>query len=99
LGWLCYLKLKIPGPIGVSTVEAKTQRALDCEQDIIKLAAAMVSVAELRELSLQIPTAPLSPAMPMTFNIFKMNEDAKVIQIDAKDPTKIVQVRATFNPK
>jgi hypothetical protein len=52
LGWLCYLKLKIPGPIGVSTVEAKTQRALDCEQDIIELAAAVVSVAELRELSL-----------------------------------------------
>jgi hypothetical protein len=42
---------------------------------------------------------PLSPAMPMMFDIFKMNEDAKVIQIDAKDPTKIVQVRATFNPK
>jgi hypothetical protein len=52
LGWLCYLKLKIPRPIGVSTVEAKTQRALDCEQDIIELAAAVVSVAELRELSL-----------------------------------------------
>jgi hypothetical protein len=33
-------------------VEAKTQRALDCEQDIIELAAAVVSVAELRELSL-----------------------------------------------
>jgi hypothetical protein len=42
LGWLCYvkfiaipsytyLKLKIPGPVGVITVEAKTQRALDCE--------------------------------------------------------------------
>jgi hypothetical protein len=26
-----YLKLKIPGPAGVITVEAKTQRALDCE--------------------------------------------------------------------
>jgi hypothetical protein len=99
LGWLCYLKLKIPGPIGVSTVEAKMQRALDCEQDSIELAAAVVSVAELRELSLQIPTAPLSPAKPTTSDIFKTNEDAKVIQIDAKDPTKIVQVGATFNPK
>jgi hypothetical protein len=26
-----YLMLKIPGLVGVITVEAKTQRALDCE--------------------------------------------------------------------
>jgi hypothetical protein len=26
-----YLKLKISGPVGISTVEAKAQRALDCE--------------------------------------------------------------------
>jgi hypothetical protein len=32
-----YLKLKIPKPTGVVTVEAKTQRALDCEQYNIEL--------------------------------------------------------------
>jgi hypothetical protein len=62
LGWPCYvkfmaipsyvyLKLKIPEPTGVITVEAKAQRALDCEQDIIELATAAVATVELRELS------------------------------------------------
>jgi hypothetical protein len=47
-----YLKLKILGPIGVITVETKAQRALDCEQDSIELAATMVVVAKFREPSL-----------------------------------------------
>jgi hypothetical protein len=52
LGWPCYVKLKIPGPTGVITVEAKTQQALDCEQDNSELAAYAVTTTELRELSL-----------------------------------------------
>jgi hypothetical protein len=63
LGWLCYVKfmatpsytyltLKIPGPTRVITVEARTQRALDCVQDSIELATAAVATIELRELSL-----------------------------------------------
>jgi hypothetical protein len=66
LGWLCYvkfmaipsyayLKLKVLGAIGVVTVEAKTQRALGCEQDNIELVAAVGAAAKLRELSLRIP--------------------------------------------
>jgi hypothetical protein len=47
-----YLKLKIPGPTRVITVEAKAQRALDYEHDSIELAAAVVITDELRELSL-----------------------------------------------
>jgi hypothetical protein len=47
-----YLKLKIPGPTRVITVEAKTQRVLHCERDDIELASTVVAVAELRELSL-----------------------------------------------
>jgi hypothetical protein len=54
-----YLKLKIPGPIGVITVEAKTRWALDGEQGNIELAT---SVVDLRELSLQVPDAQPSHA-------------------------------------
>jgi hypothetical protein len=63
LGWPCYhkfmaipsyayLKLKIPGHASVITVEAKTQWALDCEQNNIELAAAAVIVGELRGMCL-----------------------------------------------
>jgi hypothetical protein len=47
-----YVKLRIPGPAGVITVEAKTHRALDCEQNIIELTATAVTTAELRKLYL-----------------------------------------------
>jgi hypothetical protein len=94
-----YLKLKIPGPIGVITVEARTQQALDCDQDSIELAAVAVTMTKLRELSLWIPTAPPNLAIPMTLSIFKMDEDAKAVQIDAGDPAKTVQNRASLDPK
>jgi hypothetical protein len=71
----------IHGPTGVITVEAKMKRALDYEQDVVELAAAVVTVVEVRELSLRIPTTPLSLAIPLTSDVFKMDEDGKAIQI------------------
>jgi hypothetical protein len=47
-----YLKLKIPGPADVITVEAKAQRVLDYEQNSIELATAAVTMYVLRELCL-----------------------------------------------
>jgi hypothetical protein len=87
LGWPCYvkfmaipnyayLKLKITGPTGDITVEAKTQRALDYEQDSLKPSAFAVITTELRELSLRVPSVPLSLAMPPIFSAFKVAEDA-----------------------
>jgi hypothetical protein len=82
LGWLCYvkfmaipsyayLKLKIHGPTRVITMEAKTQWALDCEQSSIELAAAMVTAAEQREISIRLPMVLLSPKMPPMFSILR----------------------------
>jgi hypothetical protein len=72
---------------------------LDYKQDDIELTAAAVATAELRELSLRIPIAPLSLAMLLTSDVFKMDEDAKAIQIDAGNPSKTVQIRASLDPK
>jgi hypothetical protein len=94
-----YLKLKIPGPTVIITVEAKIQRALDCEQSSIELAVAMVTVAELTEFSLWLPTAPLSPDVPPVSGVFKTNEDAKVVHINAGNPAKILQIEADLDPK
>jgi hypothetical protein len=94
-----YLKLKIPGSAGVITVEAKTQRALDYEQDRIELAAVTVTVAKLRKLSLQAPTEHLILTMPPMSGVFKTDEDATTMQIVAGDPTKTVQIRANLDPK
>jgi hypothetical protein len=47
-------------------------------------------MAELRELSLQVPSALLSLATPPTSSAFKLAEYAKFVQIDARDPAKIM---------
>jgi hypothetical protein len=71
LGWSCYvkfmanpsyayLKLKVPGPTGAITLEANTQRALDCEQNNIELAVTTVATNELRELCLRVPPLQLA---------------------------------------
>jgi hypothetical protein len=73
MGWPCYVKFmaitsyaylkhKISGPTGIITMEAKAQRALDCEQDNIELAAVAVAAAELKELCLS--GNPLRPTRP-----------------------------------
>jgi hypothetical protein len=92
-----YLKIKIPRPAGVITVEAKIQRALDYKQNHIELATTMVPAAELRELSLRESLILTNLAMPPSSGTFKAAEDAKAVQIDAKNPTNIVQIGASLN--
>jgi hypothetical protein len=80
-------------------MEAKAQWALKYEQDSIELAAAAVATVKLWELSVWLPMAPLSPTMPLTSSIFKVDEYAKGMQIDARNPDKTVQIQASWNPK
>jgi hypothetical protein len=39
------------------------------------------------------------PSHASTFSIFKATEDAKAVQIEVEDPTKIVQTGASLDPK
>jgi hypothetical protein len=41
----------------------------------------------------------LSPEIPPTFNVFKADEDAKAVPIDAKNLTKTVQIGIGLDPK
>jgi hypothetical protein len=94
-----YLKLKIPRPASIITMEAKDQQVLHCEQSSIELTTATVATVELKELCLSAPPTLTSPAMPSTSDAFKATEDAKTVQIDAKDPTKTIQIGASMSTK
>jgi hypothetical protein len=72
---------------------------LDYAHNNIELAVAAVATAELRELSLRVPSASTSPTMPPSSGAFKDAEDAKAVQIDADDLAKIVQIGIDLNPK
>jgi hypothetical protein len=65
----------------------------------IELAAAAVAMAELSELSLWLPMAPLNPGMPPTSRIFKDDEDIKAVLIDAENLAQTMQVGASLDPK
>jgi hypothetical protein len=93
-----YLKLKIPGPIGIITMEAKTHRALDCEQNSLELATTVVATAELREPSLQLLTMPFSSVMPPTSGTFKTDKDDKATQIDAGTQPKPCRLTPAWTP-
>jgi hypothetical protein len=80
------LKLKIPGPAGIITVEAKAQQALDCERDSI-------------ELILRLHIEPLSLVMPPMPIIFETDEDAKTVQIGVRDLAKTLQIGTRLDPK
>jgi hypothetical protein len=94
-----YLNLRIHGPIGIIIVEAKTQRALDCEKNNIELAVAAVAMVKVREVCLSIPPPLTGPAMPASSSAFKEAEDAKSVQINTEDLAKTVQIGAGLNPK
>jgi hypothetical protein len=109
LGWPCYVKfmtipnctyhkIKIPRPAGVITMEAKTQWALDSEQRSIELTTILVVTIELKELCLSALPYSTSLTMPSTPGTFKAAVDAKVVQIDAADPTKTVQIGTSLSP-
>jgi hypothetical protein len=91
-----YLKLMIPGPAGIIIMEARAQQALDYEQNKIVL---VVIAAELKELCPGAPPSLANLSMPSTSGAFKDAEDAKAVQIDAKDLAKTIKIRADFSAK
>ena len=93
-----YLKLKLPGPAGVITVEARARQALACEQSSIEMAAAAVAVSELKELCEEPARTPARPDAPATSGTFKSAEDTKAIRLDEADPAKTVRVGTGLSP-
>jgi hypothetical protein len=90
-----YFNLKKPGPVGIITMEAKVQRALDGEQNIIELAVA----TKHRDLCLNAPPSLANLTMLSTSSAFKAVEDTKAIQINTEDPAKTIQIGASLSPK
>jgi hypothetical protein len=68
-------------------------------QNNIELAPSMIVMVEQKELSHRVPSASTSTTTPLSSITFKGAEDAKVMQIDADDPMKPIQIGASLNPK
>ena len=109
LGWPCYakfmavpnytyLKLKMPGPNGVITIDSTYEHAYDCDVECIEYAEAIVEsealIANLNQLSSEVPD---SKRHARTF------EPAEAVKLVPVDPTcsnnRVLRVSATLGSK
>jgi rhamnose utilization protein RhaD (predicted bifunctional aldolase and dehydrogenase) len=93
-----YLKLKMLGPHGVTTVGSSFQRSYEREVECCELAAATIASAELA--TIKADTAEDHPDAKQSVSSFEPAEDTKVVQIDPDNALdKVVRIDATLSPK
>ena len=75
-----YLKLKMPGPHGVITIDTSFQRAYECEVECCDHASAVVATKELATLREEV--AEKTPDAKTTTESFKPVEGSKEVHVD-----------------
>ena len=91
-----YLKLKMPGPQGVITVDTSFQRAYECEVECYEHAAAIVSSKELAAIREEVVEE--APDPKRSVGSFEPIEGAKDILIDPSGfKGKVVRIGTTLS--
>jgi hypothetical protein len=97
-----YLKMKLSGPRGIITISGCYKHSLECAKASSKLAEALVSVEEKRQIlqyvamtQKDMPTAH-QPAGDITL---QLANDTKKISLDEAEPAKVVTIDAGLNNK
>ena len=75
-----YLKLKMPGPHGVITIDTSFQRAYECEVECCDHASVVVATKELATLREEV--AEKTPDVKTTTGSFKPAEGSKEVHVD-----------------
>ena len=81
-----YLKLKLPGPHGIITVDASFQRAYECEVECCGHATAIIASGELAALREMVTEE--APDAEKVTGSFKLAEGSKEVIIDPAAPKK-----------
>ncbi|XP_020148033.1 uncharacterized protein [Aegilops tauschii subsp. strangulata] len=82
-----YLKLKMPGPKGVTTVTGNRQRAEECLQKGSKIADDQMAVVELEEYKKNAdPSDLLHSKKPTSESAFLSAGETKPVHIHPEDP-------------
>ena len=87
-----YLKLKMPGPNDIITMDSTFLHAYACKHEHYELATAVINSTELLELgNLATPAVP-DCNEPTSLSAFHPTEETKVVEIDPADSTKTVRI-------
>jgi hypothetical protein len=91
-----YLKMKLPGPKGVITVDGCYKRSIECATDGSKLAEAMIIAEEKRVIMQNVAALqkdmPAGEPKPAGESQFKPSQGTRKILLNEEDPSKFVLV-------
>jgi hypothetical protein len=98
-----YLKMKLPGPSGIITIDGCYKRSMECASASSKLAESLVIAEELRQIrrSVDLARAEQQPAAKQPAGVAKFEpaKDTKKILLDEAEPAKLVTIGAGLNSK
>src|SRR4051812_36171640 len=91
-----YLKLKMPGPVGVITVSGSFIKSDQCDQDFHQVSDTFRAQKELEEIAMVVdksvfPLASRSEIKEITRD-FRIDSDTVTHQVQPTDPDKTVQI-------
>ena len=93
-----HLKLKLPGPDRVITVDTSFQRAYECEVECCGHAAAIVASGELAAIKKEVTEK--APNPKKSTRSFELMEGSKEVIIDPGSPDgKVVRIGAALSSK
>ncbi|XP_066323236.1 uncharacterized protein [Miscanthus floridulus] len=85
-----YLKLKMPRPNGVITMNNAFSHTFMCDHEHFELAIAVINSSELPWLGESLTPAVLDYNKPTSSMAFHLHEETKAVEIDPTNPTKMV---------
>ena len=102
-----YLKMKMPGPKGLSTITGDYRKWLECARDGAKLSESLVIAEERRQLDRIVTLANETSAAvvlaeePADEASFKPSKETKKVKLNPEDPsyTKYVVVGTRLDSK
>ena len=93
-----YLKLKMPGPCRVITVDTSFQRAYECEVECCDHATTIVASKELATIRKEVTAE--APYPKRSVGSFKPVKGTKEVLIDPSNPKgKVVRIGTTLSSK
>ena len=95
-----YLKLKVPGPKGVITIDGNFTISNDCDRHFSKLSESFGMQEELAELkqTTDYSDFPISKKSAPDL-AFDTSNDTKEVQVHPTDPAKTAFISTSLDPK
>ena len=94
-----YLKLKMPGPNGVITVNGSFEHAYVSSREYYDLAATVANSAEIGQLHATTAECRPDPSKPSQAPAFVSIDVTKAVAVDDADPTKTVRIGSQLPTK